>query len=345
MKQETDKPHPVISKPPATLRLIRSQPYLYSAMCKALLFYSRHIAASSGRVLYRGEKRLFSMSDMETTHCEELRNRGFTVVHNFFDSELVDRIYAKADRLFRDLQIDFRDAYSVQNRRRASLEGLSYRELELTEKMISLKDPLINIPECVDIAFNESILKIVTNFLRYIPSRYKPMIVRDFPSNTPREASNFHKDNDEADSVQIFVYLVDIDKTRGPLIYVPGSNHYDVKSCAPRLGRDLGINENDGRISDSEIEKYYPKESWAVVRAKRGSVAIIHGNGLHKGPAWSQQEESENKPRTAIRIDITGYKPFGTSPSVQERRIRRESYDRLNRLQKLFTTGYVIVDS
>jgi len=210
--------------------------------------------------------------------------------------------------------------------------------------MISLEDPLLNIPECLEIAFNETLLKIVANFLEYIPPRYKPMVVRDFPSNRPKEASNFHKDNDEADSIQIFVYLVDIDDSRGPLIYVPGTNRYDVRSCRPRLNRDLGIYDNDGRISDSEVEKYYPRESWATVRAMQGSAAIIHGNGLHKGPAWRVYGSSDNKPRTALRFDITGYKLIGRSPKVQPRKIRKQDYGRLTRLQKLFTRGYTIID-
>ena len=27
---------------------------------------------------------------------------------------------------------------------------------------------------------------------------------------------------------------------------------------------------------------------WAILRTRRGSVAAIHGNGIHKGPAWPE---------------------------------------------------------
>jgi hypothetical protein len=284
------------------------------------------------------------MNAIESQHCDELRNQGFTVMHNVFDTALMDTILEKADLLFKDLRLDFYDAYSVQNKQRASLEGLTYKELEASEKMITLQDPLLHLPECVDIAYHESILKIVTNFLGYLVPWYKVMVIRDFPSDRPREASNFHRDNDETDSIQAFIYLVDIDDTRGPLIYVPGTNRYDVQSCRPRLSRDLGINDHDGRVSDSEIEKYYPKDSWTAVRVQRGSVAIIHGNGFHKGPAWPQYGDPRNKARTAIRLDFHGHR-MGSNMRRKGSKITREDYARLSRLQKLFTEESAVVDA
>lgn len=330
-------------KVPYLLRTIRSHPSVYSALCKARLGYTRYVAARVERALYHQEKPLFSMNTLEAKHCDELNSQGFTVMHNFFDTALVDIILEKAELRFRNLQLDFYDAYSVQNKQRTSLEGLTYQELEASEKMIALHDPLLHIPECVDIAYHESILKIVTNFLGYLVPWYKVMVIRDFPSDRPREASNFHRDNDETDSIQAFVYLVDIDDTRGPLVYVPGTNRYDVTSCRPRLSRDLGINAHDGRVSDSEIEKYYPKDSWTAVRVKRGSVAIIHGNGFHKGPAWPQYGDLRNQARTALRLDFHGHR-MGINMRWKGSKIAREDYARFSKLQRLFTEESAVVE-
>jgi ectoine hydroxylase-related dioxygenase (phytanoyl-CoA dioxygenase family) len=340
MQNESDS---IMAKPHYVVRLLRSQPHIYSAVCKTRLFYSRYLAAARSRALYRSERSLFSMTDSQRSHSAELRHNGFTVLHDFFSPGLMDAIYARADRLFKDLQIDLYEAYSVHNRRRSSLQGMTYPELASSEKMISLKDPLLNIPECVPIAFNETLLKTVVAFLHFIPPLYRVTLVRDFPHDQPKESSNFHRDNDETDSIQIFVYLVDIDDTRGPLVYVPGTNRYDVKSCRPRLSRDLGINANDGRISDQEIEKYYARDSWTPVHARRGSVAIIHGNGFHKGPSWKTYGSPNNKVRTALRFDIHGYKA-GVSMKGRGNKIRREDFVSLNRLQKLFTREYEVIN-
>ncbi len=325
------------------LRLVRSEPHLYSAACRARLFYSRYLAGRRERALFRANASLFAMTPQERRHSEELRTQGFTVLPAFFDSSTIDRLYQKADRLFRALHVDPTDAYSVQNKQRTSLEGLSYAELEVSEKMIAIKDPLLSIPEVIPIAFHESILRVVTNSLEYMPPWFKPLIVRDFPGARARESSNFHKDNDEADSLQAFIYLVDIDDSRGPLVYVPGTNHYDPRSCRPRLSRDLGIGGYDGRISDDEVEKYYPRSSWSVLRVKRGSLAIIHGNGLHKGPAWPGYNDPGNKPRTAVRLDFQGHKLAKPINRWKGAKIRAADYRHLSSLQRLFSEQSAVV--
>jgi ectoine hydroxylase-related dioxygenase (phytanoyl-CoA dioxygenase family) len=150
------------------------------------------------------------------------------------------------------------------------------------------------------------------------------------------EASNFHKDCDDADSVAAYIYLVDtIADTSGAFVYVPGSNRYDPRSCSPRLSRDLGVNSNDGRMSDEEVEKYYPKDTWISVREKRGSVVLFHGNGIHKGPSWAQYGDPRNEPRTAIRLAFGGFKVSkGGRPSRV--RVRKEEHQKLSKLQQLF---------
>jgi hypothetical protein len=296
------------------------------------------------RTLFLRNRSLFAMSDGERQEVESLRTQGYALLQDFFAHDLIDHIFRKADTLFRNLTIEFDRAYSIQARQRSTLKGLSYSELAATEKMISLCDPLVNIPESIDLAFHPSILKIAANFLGYIPPLYRVTIVRDFPHHRPLHSSNFHKDNDESDSLQIFIYLVDIDGNHGPLVYVPGSNHYDVRSCRPRLSRDLGINANDGRFSDEEIERVYPRETWAVLRTGRGSVAAIHGNGIHKGPAWTLPGDPANQPRTAIKLDLHGYKRASVR-DLRENRIRRQDFERLTSLQKLMAHATVVDES
>jgi hypothetical protein len=323
------------------LRTLRKQPNLYGAICRARLFYSRQIAAAAARRSFRRNPALLVPSLLERSNVESLRTHGYSLLPEYFPANLVDRIFSKADAMFRDLQIDFTRAYSIQTGERRSLEGLSYSDLAASEKMISLSDPLVRIPELLPLAFDPSVLRIAANFLGYIPSLYRVTVVRDFPHARPLHSSNFHKDNDESDSLQIFIYLVDIDDTRGPLVYIPGSNHYDARSCRPRLSRDLGIAANDGRLSDEEVERVYPRSSWAALRTKRGSVVAIHGNGIHKGPAWPSHGDPTNRPRTAIKLDLHGNK-LGVRRDGKENRIRRCDFDRMTELQRLFAHAEIL---
>jgi hypothetical protein len=278
---------------------------------------------------------------LETPNIESLRTHGYSLQTAYFPADLIDRIFSKADAMFRDLQIDVSRAYSIQTGERRSLQGLSYSDLAASEKMIALSDPLVQIPELLPLAFDPSILRIAANFLGYIPSLYRVTVVRDFPHARPLHSSNFHKDNDESDSLQIFIYLVDIDDTRGPLVYIPGSNHYDARSCRPRLSRDLGVAANDGRLSNEEVERVYPRSSWAALRTKRGSVVAIHGNGIHKGPAWPSPGNPNNQPRTAIKLDLHGNK-LGVRRDRKENRIRRCDFDRMTELQRLFAHAEIL---
>src|ERR1700738_1335148 len=87
------------------MRIVK-EPHLFSVICKARLFYSRHFTVRPERADYKREKHLFAMSPFETERYEELKNQGFTVLHDFFDASHIDSIYEKADRLFRNLQIE-----------------------------------------------------------------------------------------------------------------------------------------------------------------------------------------------------------------------------------------------
>jgi hypothetical protein len=332
------------ARPPFLLRAVRREPHLYSAICRARLLYSRRVAGASARELFRRHEALLMMNEFEREQVRSLREWGYALIADFFSRGLMDRIFHKADAMFHNLEIDARRAYSIQTGERGTLDGVSYQELAATEKTIALRDPLLRIPETLEVAFHESILRIAANFLGYVPPLYRATIVRDFPHDRPLHSSNFHKDNDESDSLQIFIYLVDIDDTRGPLVYVPGSNHYDVRSCRPRLSRDLGLAANDGRLSDEEVERIYPRRDWAILRTRRGSVAAIHGNGIHKGPAWPEPGGRKKLPSTAIKLDLHGYKA-GVSRDRKENRIRKCDYERMSELQQLFAHGTLVEEN
>jgi len=299
------------------------------------MLYSRRIAAAGARRVFRENTPNFAMGDFERAQVASLRSHGYALASGFFPRNLADSLFSCADRLFRSLELDPDRSYSVQAGRLRDFSGLTYAELAASEKLIALRDPLVQMPGLLPVAFHESILKVAGNFLGYVPPLCRVTVVRDFPHNRPLHSSNFHKDNDESDSLQIFIYLVDIDDSRGPLIYIPGSHRYDARSCRPRLSRDLGIDANDGRLSDEEISRVYPVSSWATLRTVRGSVAWIYGNGIHKGPAWPRPGDPSNQPRTAIKIDIHGYKS-GVVRDLRENRIGESALARLTPLQRLF---------
>jgi hypothetical protein len=73
-------------------------------------------------------------------------------------------------------------------------------------------------------------------------------------------------------------------------------------------------------------------------------VAIIHGNGYHKGPAWSTYGDPRNKARTALRLDFHGHR-MGINMRQKGNKIKKEDHIRFSRLQKLFAEESAIVDA
>jgi hypothetical protein len=57
-----------------------------------------------------------------------------------------------------------------------------------------------------------------------------------------------------------------------------------------------------------KLKNTMPEIPGGQVHAQRGSVAIIHGNGFHKGPSWNTYGSPNNKVRTALRLISTGTK-------------------------------------
>ncbi len=107
-------------------------------------------------------------------------------------------------------------------------------------------------------------------------------------------------------------------------MYVPGSNHYDVRSCRPRLSRDLGIAANDGRLSDEEVERIYPRQyvGDSADRSEEASRAI-HGNGIHKGPAWGVPGSPLNSAAHGDQAGFARVQSRSASATLKENRIRR----------------------
>ena len=70
-----------------------------------------------------------------------------------------------------------------------------------------------------------------------------------------------------------------------------------------------------------------------------GSITVIHKRGLNKGPAWTVPGDINNKPRTAIRIDITGHRP-GTRCDWRGNLIRKWNFERMSNSTSLCSPGF-----
>ncbi len=305
---------------------LRRNPHVYSRIAQSEAKVSKY-AGNFGRVLaFRRQRRLFALEGDEAQHLKKLRRDGFTLLPNYFDTDVIDTIRDQADRLLRDAQIDLSPemSYSVVAKRLTSLEGFTYRELQKFEHHIGVRDPLLNIPEIVPSILTDSLLRITTHYLGYAPIRADLQVKRGFPLPNV-ESSLFHKDTHEGQLIKFFVLLSDVDEDHGPLLFVPGTHHHSVTAWKPQTGRD-------GRYSDEEIERFFPKETWVRFLGRRGSVLIADTNGIHKGPWWTDPENPRGRHRDLLQFrqsSLLG--PAGP----QKMKIRRDTAKRMTPIQRV----------
>jgi len=314
--------------------------YLYRAICHARSLYTKRGPHIDPRTLFAKNKLLFAPNETETERLDSLLCDGFFQAPLFFSRELIDGIHAKADALFRRLLINWSLRLSSTNLQNRGERGFSYDDLA-GERTIELIDPLIHIPEVLDIAFHESVLKIVANFFGSVPSRYQVNIVRTFPPESNANAFYFQQDGEEADLLKISVDLVDANESNGALVYVPRSNRYcDYHGRLPHVAQFPIVNRP---LNEEEVERAYPREGWVTLLGKRGTLTAIHGKGIHAGPVWPAATRATNKPRTSIQIEARGYS-YTMQGERGENRMRAWNFDRMTELQQWFAHADLVGD-
>lgn len=274
--------------------------------------------------IFRRNPRLFSLDELETQFLNSLLNKGYAIAPAFFSKELVDRVYARADGFFHNERCVREITLSLP---REPSTGGRYTTHERTTGLI---DPLVSIPDVLDIAFHESLLKIAAHFFLHIPRSYKVSVVRHFPNHRPK-CFTFQGANEESGSLNIMIDLLDIDDSRGPFVYVPG-----VYNCMTLDRRSLGasgVSECAPAYVPNQ-EKISSRSKWMVLRAERGSIVAVPGSGS-SGSIWTYPADVNNKPRTTIMIQTCGYRSGDRLGRIRNR-ILKWNFDRMTSLQQLF---------
>lgn len=137
-------------------------------------------------------------------------------------------------------------------------------------------------------------------------------------------AQFYHFDMDRIKWLKIFIYLTDVDSTSGPHYFVAGSHR---SGGIPERLRSKGY----VRLTDSEVETCYPRESFIEFTGGRGTIIAEDTRGLHKGQHVLQGD------RLMLQLQYSNSLFGGTYPP---RRIRNISDAGLNRMASLYPRLY-----
>lgn len=292
-------------------RLLRSALGLVRPMRPATSYDEAHR-------IFRKVPLLFALDDIESELLGNLLRSGYGTVPGFFSKGLIDRIYSKADAIFRT---NASKSLGLQNA--GSIDAVNDRAIEdaagAQGRLVEIVAPLASIPETLDIVFHESLLKIAANFFRHIPRVYKVSVVRYFAGRQPVRLSGVYETFGGSMSLCVIVDLMDIDESRGPLVYIP-DQHYVHKT------------KSDGaHATDADAT---PRDKWVTLRGERGSISAIPRRSVQSS-LWTYSADVKSNPRTSIVINVAGYKS-GEPPLSGQNPMLRWNFDRMTALQQMF---------
>ena len=138
---------------------------------------------------------------------------------------------------------------------------------------IDIKEPFVNIPATLQIAFNDTIMEIAERYLKTFPGvGYIKMRRSLVNSLGDFDTTYFHFDGNSVRTLKAFVYLHDVDEQGGPTTYVPGTH----VNRFPGWGFD-------GRYNYDQIASIYGEKNITYLTAKAGDVVLGDPGGCHRG--------------------------------------------------------------
>lgn len=152
----------------------------------------------------------------------------------------------------------------------------SYYGSESADKPLDFGNPFVNF------YLSEEILRIVVQYLGYVPQLYEVYVEKTLPVGEaePTHSQNWHRDPEEKRTLKVFLYMSDVSVNSGPFTYLKGSAP-TVKGRYSRVFKQklpLG-----SYPAEEEVLKIAQSEDLVVATGKKGTVIFCDTAGLHKG--------------------------------------------------------------
>ncbi len=253
-------------------------------------------------------KKIFNHDSFETTKINnEIEKNGFTILKNFFDKNSIIKIKKKFEEQInknKDLYISENINYKV-----SGIKNLSDKIQDVT-----LKEPLINIPELINIITDLRIKTIADNYFKSETFITGINLRKSYANKLSSSGTQmFHVDRNSYKILKFFIYLNDVTSDDGPTMIVKGTNK-----------RKHSFWYHKHRYSDEEIYNIYGKNSVEELIANIGDIQIADTTGYHKG----------KKPTKNNRYMLTLSFGILKDKNQQKFKINSNLFNKLNFAQK-----------
>lgn len=236
---------------------------------------------------------------------DRLREDGFAFLPGHVPGDVAQSIERRVDRLClsgEGLQLPARVAGRPAGADYRTASRLTEQELRsgvdqfrhLTSA-VNVADPLVAIPEIVDLAFDPVLLELAGAYLGCPPLLGFVKLTRSLVNELPAfDTEEFHVDGNATSLVKAFVHLHDTDQGAGPHQFVRGS-HRDRMA-----GWDVSA-----RASEADILARYGRSRLVTHGARAGDVVLEDTSGFHR------RGKARERDRTLLILNYVVHDEYG----------------------------------
>jgi hypothetical protein len=116
--------------------------------------------------------------------------------------------------------------------------------------------------------------------LSRVDMRYYNVWKHEAAKGEAKGSQLWHRDREDEKILKMFICIEDVDDTRGPFTYAPGTHKDGSVKSTPRF-----IKEASGvhRTTDEMMDEIVPQNEWVKATGKKGDIILADTRGYHKG--------------------------------------------------------------
>lgn len=324
--------------------LIKNLKIFYNLLNYTISFFQRLFIenfSNSNYVLKKNFKSIkkntliLSLNEKENYFLNKLKLDGIITIENYISKEKIDNIYKLLSE-----RVELLDYANVENYESKIFPGnnfLNYEEIKENFSNLTFSNLQKIVPQFNDTIFQETMLKIIVNYLGYLPQFDKPNFIRSFPPKNKlilKESSNWHKDSAlDSKYIQVFIYLEDVELENGPFTFIKKSHQQTFQSFRPLYGYEENDHKSDGRVNNDQLFSHFKKDDQIFCAGKKGSLVIADTTGFHKGPNWELSKINDLKERNLINITFNSGSKYLRKKQLEN--FRFSTFEKSSNPQKL----------
>ena len=260
---------------------------------------------------------------------------GVAKFESAFDKEHVDIVKSKVSQQFSNLpDITVRDygreqAVTGPNPRKI-YKKVKFAQLEDLREVttgVTLPDPLIAVPEILNLVLNQKIIELCLAYYGAVPKLSFLKVRHAFAYETydPKDTQLWHYDPGSFKLLKVLIYLNNVlDEGGGPFQFIKGTHFGGVDS--PLYAQS--------RYSDKEIGELGAGSLFTGV-ANLGDMILCDATGIHRGL------QPLTKDRTVLIANYCLHREYGFKS--HRLKIKRQYFDQCSGIQQAFLDDLVLV--